>query len=685
MAASLTMQNPVGPSVSTAIRMNKNVVDSAGKSLSTSVKANNNVVSQFLGKGLEDKAKFLSAIVDSMGYSLNVLKITSTSLDKMANTLSETLTLIAQATGQSESSRATLNAILKDKIAQVEQQTKNAVFDGRKLLTGDLGKNVEVTPKFDITPLNAISSDTKFNGAGTKAVATFTVGANTAAGEKVFIEDVPFTVVALGSPVNKDNNEFALGSTVNETARNLANAVVTSKTEKLQHYTASSNAATVVLTRFSSGLAGVSNDGNIMYTSSANVTGANTATGAVGALDLSGLHHMPSLVGSVTATIELLSQQQSANAKGVAAQYLNPEAIADATAANANDSVAIMKLSLAGKEFIGTLYQSNANIASLNGRTVFFKNTESGETIRMLGSGAWAGTVTTGGNATTAMNEIRTMINNASFYQNRTLDVSTDYGAVYYNNIEIANTNGVRVGLVSKDFSNRSFTDFTIKTDPANAAQTRFEAKIGEEVFQLNFTTANIATTLFEGYKLDLTSTTDTNSILSINLGEKGLTGLTVASYDLVAQVFKDMLMNTGSGLEVRIGEGFNDTELVKIANLTTEKLYKKTDGTYVSNLSVLNDIDAQATDEAIRHAINLVRDQQSKIATKQETINAASESLLSTIDVTREGADAYLKADLVDESQKFSAAIKSINAAIAVLKSGASIPDAAQAILQTI
>lgn len=394
---------------------------------------------------------------------------------------------------------------------------------------------------------------------------------------------------------------------------------------------------------------------------------------------------MPELVGNVTASLELLFQVESNSAKGVALQYANPDAIADATAADANDSVAVMKLTLAGKTFIGSLYQSDANATNLNGRTAYFTNLESGEAISITGSAAWAGDTKTNGTATTAMTDIQTMLNNAVFYQTKTLDITTDYGAVYHEGIEVANTNSTKATFTNKNFTEKEFEDFKILTSPANAANTRFEAKISGETFRFDITTANIATTLFEGYRMDLVSTTDANNILSINIGENGLVNLGVATYEKVATAYKDMLTNAGAGLKVRIGENFEDVEKVKIQNLSDQQLYKQNNGVYLDTLSVLDDSGAELTDEALRNAINLVRSEQAKVSTKQETITAASNALLENIDVTQEGSDSYLKSDLVLESQAFSTAIKSINAAIAVLRSGAGIPDAAKEILNTI
>ena len=117
MSNGITLRNPVVNSVPPAIAIGKRGVDENGRSLSTGLKANIDVVSSFLGNGLADKAKVLSKVLESMGYSSNVLRVTQDSLSSMAATLSSMLALATQDSGNEAGVRA-LNDMLQQKIGQ---------------------------------------------------------------------------------------------------------------------------------------------------------------------------------------------------------------------------------------------------------------------------------------------------------------------------------------------------------------------------------------------------------------------------------------------------------------------------------------------------------------------------------------------------------------------------------------
>ena len=238
----ITLKNPVVNSVPTAIAIGRKGVDDNGRSLSTGLKADNDVVSSFLGQGLGDKAKILTKVLGNMGYSTNALRITQDSLGSIAATLGDMLSVIAQ-NGGSKAATRTLDDILQQKLETIKQQIGSAEFDGRKLLTGDLGSDPTVRSKFDTKIVNVrgnlLVAPNTFTALGTSASSSINISNNAnittgPGGDSITVGTITFKFVD-ASP-DYDKNEILKGGTMQQTAQNIATSIRNNQDESIRAY-----------------------------------------------------------------------------------------------------------------------------------------------------------------------------------------------------------------------------------------------------------------------------------------------------------------------------------------------------------------------------------------------------------------------------------------------------------------
>jgi len=128
------------------------------------------------------------------------------------------------------------------------------------------------------------------------------------------------------------------------------------------------------------------------------------------------------------------------------------------------------------------------------------------------------------------------------------------------------------VSLTSTDFTNKNFSNFVVEQNKDDSKKVDFTATIvNADGGKSNFVLKSVDPSwLVKGYSLVLT---DENSgdKLTINLGEKGLTSLNdVSNYTSVGKAITASLTSAGSGLDVRVGLGFNDVLTLKIPEVGT-------------------------------------------------------------------------------------------------------------------
>ena len=194
-----------------------------------------------MGQGLGDKAKILTKVLGNMGYSSNALRITQDSLGSIAATLGDMLSVIAQ-NGGSKAATRTLDDILQQKLKTVEQQIKSAEFDGRKLLTGDLGSDPTVRTKFDtkvVNVRNRFPAAGNFAGPAVAGVSSVNITNNAniatgAGGDSITVGTITFKFVEASPDYTK--NQILKGANEAETAQNIATSIRNNQDESIRGY-----------------------------------------------------------------------------------------------------------------------------------------------------------------------------------------------------------------------------------------------------------------------------------------------------------------------------------------------------------------------------------------------------------------------------------------------------------------
>ena len=358
----------------------------------------------------------------------------------------------------------------------------------------------------------------------------------------------------------------------------------------------------------------------------------------------------------------------------------------------------MLQTTIDGKVFTGAAFRSNAAIgaAGLAGQTIVFTDAATLESFSVKIAAnvnylAVAGDL----NATTATAQanlavpIQNFINGTVFEQTKSLTINTDAGEIVNEDGgSIGSVEGMTVSLSSTNFTNKKFSTFVVDKASNNALvnHVKFTLAIDNgDKTTTNFVLDDVpAESLVKGRALTLVSAT-TGDEITINIGEKGLVSLNnTQNYAPVSKAITAALKSSGSGLDVRVGLGFDDSLKVQIPDVSLAKIFLNKAGAFVGKLSVLTPADAKIAQEVLTNALNSVSSALSKVKGQSETIDAASTSLSSAIAVTKDAAASYLDTDLVEAASAFSAALKSILAAISTLQAGARVADAGLEIIKS-
>ena len=237
----ITLKNPVVNSAPIAISLGRKGVGVNGLSLSTGLKANNDVVSSFLGRNLNDRSKILNQFYKNVGYGSNIAQTTQEGLNSIARTLVEMQGII-NSVGGSETSIRTLNDIFQQKLLQVEQQTSSVKFDGVKLLTGEFGSDPTIKSKYNTKPIDVrkigAGSYDLFEELGAKGQRNiqFTDFAKIKQGDTITLENIVFTMMDSQNIDKTNENQIAIGSTLEETVGATVTAIKNHSSEVLRIY-----------------------------------------------------------------------------------------------------------------------------------------------------------------------------------------------------------------------------------------------------------------------------------------------------------------------------------------------------------------------------------------------------------------------------------------------------------------
>lgn len=751
-----------------------------------------------LGQGLGDKAKILTKVLGNMGYSSNALRITQDSLGYSAATLGDMLSVIAQ-NGGSKAATRTLDDILQQKIATVAQQIKSAEFDGRKLLTGDLGSDPTVRTKFDTKVVNVrsgIPAANPFAGDAVAGVSSINITNNAniatgAGGDSITVGTITFKFVEASPDYTK--NQILKGANEAETAQNIATSIRNNQDESIRGYYVDVLGQSVVIGQRSAGsttsvglvvtsagvamaqtppstqtitlakavpaadtdfvtIAGVqftfratggaantygsqdvdqagginaaaanlvakiaahpvtadlrargllavtnpagaavniqSAGGDTMiglvynFATAINAVyaqpaGSTAFTARAGAIDVSGIRNIEGFINSVTPTFTVTNYATTQ----VPAALLYTQLTGSApVGVGAGDTTIAMTATMAGRSFQAVIFRANA--ANLNNTLVKFTEKSTGESFTVK-AGNWNPNITYQPNAqANVANAIQGLFAGAVFAQTRDLTINTDAGDIVVGGASVGSVEGMTVSLNSTSFTDKKFESFVI-TAATNAVpgSVKFTATISG----INYVADNVAAAnLVKGTAL-LLKQEGGNDLLTINIGEKGLTKLRdVANYAPVSEAIKAALTSSGSGLDVRVGLSFDDVLKVKVPDVSATKLYRDNAGIFQEKLTVLDQAGAKKAQEVVTNALNEVRAAQAIVQGQSETVAAASTSLSSAIGVTKDASAGYLDTDLVQAASAFAASLKSILAAISTLQAGARVADAGLEIIKS-
>ncbi|CAF2233453.1 unnamed protein product [Rotaria magnacalcarata] len=275
---------------------------------------------------------------------------------------------------------------------------------------------------------------------------------------------------------------------------------------------------------------------------------------------------------------------------------------------------------------------------------------------------------------------IENLLSSTSFAQIRDLEIDNSSKEIMDDNGKvIGNLDGMTVSLNSTDFSNKQFEDFVIKPDPDILGKTLFIATINGQKFVCRVRDSELK----EGKSLTFNG--NNGDTLTINIGKGRINFLSdPKNYKFIASAMKKSLMKIGSGVDVKTGFDLDNVSKLVIADVSATKLYRNNQNEYVPKLDLLTMESAKVAQEVITNALNLVYLTRAKLQGQGDNLDRYANVLGSTIGITKDASSSYLDTDLIEASNAFVAALKSILVAVFTLQAGAKVADASLEIIKS-
>lgn len=398
------------------------------------------------------------------------------------------------------------------------------------------------------------------------------------------------------------------------------------------------------------------------------------------AINVSNLRNLDVFIGKPKVSVKLMKQATSVAGDDLASiLYRQIKGDTPLPTISADGDIAtVLHVDIAGRTFQSVVWQGNGT--NLNNRELVFTEPSTGETFSINTKDLNSDITTLQSTIDTLAEPIERLLSSTEFTQIRDLDIDNsseeiidDSGRV------IGNVEDMTVSLNSTDFSNKQFEEFVIVPDPNVPGSTLFIVTINGQKFVCRVR----ATELNEGKAL--TFNASNGDILTINIGKGGINSLSdPKNYKYIASAIKKSLMKVGSGIDVRTGfDSDNATKLV-IADISVTKLYRNNQNEYVPKLDLLTKESAKIAQEVITNALNLVYAARVKLRGQGDNLDRSANVLSSAIGVTKDASGGYLDTDLVESASTFTAALKSILAAVSTLQAGAKVANAGLEIIKT-
>ena len=401
------------------------------------------------------------------------------------------------------------------------------------------------------------------------------------------------------------------------------------------------------------------------------------------AVNVSNIRNIEGFIGKPKVNVKVIAQATSGAVAGdglaeklyrqVKGDVLLPTIPAD------GDIATVLHVDIAGRTFQSVVWQGNGT--NLNSRELVFTEASTGETFSINTKDLNSDITTLENTLDTLAKPIERLLSSTEFTQIRDLDIDNsseeiidDSGRV------IGNLDGMTVSLNSTDFSNKQFKDFVIVPDPDILGKTLFITTINGQ----KFVCRTRDTELKEGKALTFNG--NNGDTLTINIGKGGINSLSdPKNYKFIASAMKKSLMKIGSGVDLKTGFDLDNISKLVIADVSATKLYRNNQNEYVPKLDLLTMESAKVVQEVITNALNLVYSSLAKLQGQGDNLDRSANVLSSTIGITKDASSGYLDTDLVEEASAFSAALKSILAAVSTLQAGAKVADAGLEIIRSI
>ena len=398
------------------------------------------------------------------------------------------------------------------------------------------------------------------------------------------------------------------------------------------------------------------------------------------AVNVNNIRNFDGFIGTPKVVVKVIAQTTSTAGDDLAS-ILYRQVKGDVpllTIAANGDIATVLHVDIAGRTFQSVVWQGAGT--NLNKRELVFTESSTGETFSINTKDLNSDITTLESTINTLVEPIEKLLSSTEFGQIRDLEIDNlNEEIIDDNGRVIGNVDGMTISLNSTDFSNKQFEDFVIVQDPTVPSNILFIATINGQEFVCKIRD----TKLNEGKALMFKAVN--GDTLTINIGKGGINSLSdPKNYKVIASTIKKSLMKIGSGVDVKSGFDLDNVSKLVIGDISANKLYRNNQHEYVPKLDLLTKEKAKVAQEVITNALNLVYSALAKIQGQGDNLDRAANSLSSTIGVIKDASGSYLDTDLVEAANDFSAALKSILAALSTLQTGAKVADAGLEIIKS-
>jgi flagellin len=599
------------------------------------INASDDIAALAISTSLATSVSSLRTALINAAQGSSLLQVADGALSQISGILQRQKAIAAQAGSGSLSSteRAFLNQEFQALTSEIDRIKDSTNFNNVKLIDGSQAGSVGV--------FSNTATGTSVDIAGTAAILTF-LTAVPADGDTVTIGGVTVTFTTSAPGTSGAVGKVTIGSSITNTASNLAAFLNELKDPRLANLYFENNAATLEVRYTGGDLAGtLSLTVSSNPTTAANLTAANLqinpSTVSTG-LDANRTSYVGEVTGSLLVTGSSTAQTAGApivlqdirdNAAFVG--QIGEGGIGTFSAIYSGSGAAIFEIQVGNITYTSastTLVNAGSVVtATFTGRNAF--GVAEGGTFALNFNGSALVTLVdlvSQVDADRIAQQLNDSLSGVTFLQNRDITSFVNGEVVQLGGQDVANLVGFTADFQSGNFDSINVSSIKITAPTTGGTDAVFEAIIDGELYR---SASGIGNQIGEAKVIALQNVNDPTKVLTFVTGATNIASSSTVTLDLSTQDKADAvaaalenafgIAEGGAGLSFQVGSASDDTLNVTIGDASTDNLFGGV------SLNVLTQEDAATASAAVSAAIATVTSLRANVGALQSRFNFAA------------------------------------------------------------